>query len=175
MNLFGYGSHTFLNEFIRKNKCQRILEIGVADGENAKSMVLVASENLPISDVEYYGVDTFRWRNNHQITRIRHKLRKIGCQVTLFQGDSVHILPKIITKLPLMDLIFIDGGHSYLTVKSDWDHSKSLMHQKTAVFFHNYDYAGPKRVVETISRTNYKVIKIYPPMDYPSALVKITK
>jgi len=28
----GYGSHSFLNEYIRRNKCKRIMEIEVADG-----------------------------------------------------------------------------------------------------------------------------------------------
>ena len=30
-----YGSHSYLNEFIRENRCRKILEIGVYNGENA--------------------------------------------------------------------------------------------------------------------------------------------
>ncbi len=71
-----------------------------------------------------------------------------------------------------MDLIFIDGGHSYSTVKSDWENSKSLMHQETAVFLHNYDFPGPRRVVDNISRSNYLVKVIDPPSDCKTALVQ---
>lgn len=60
MSPFGYGSHCFLHEYIRRNSCKRIREIGVADGENARKMVMVASENFPAEEVEYYGFDFFR-------------------------------------------------------------------------------------------------------------------
>jgi hypothetical protein len=39
-----YGSHTYLNEYIRQNNCRKILEIGVYTGENAVSMVETALE-----------------------------------------------------------------------------------------------------------------------------------
>lgn len=172
MSSFGYESHSFLNEFIRQNKCQRIMEIGVENGENARNMLHFASKYFPASEVEYYGFDTFGWRNNHQMNCVKQKLEKIGCQFTLFRGDSVQTLPQIVKKLPMMDLIFIDGDHSYPTVKSDWENSTSLMHEKTAVFFHNYNFSGPKKVVDNIPRTVYHVTILDPPRDYPTALVK---
>ena len=54
-----YGSHSYLNEFIRKNRCMKILEIGVYNGENARSMVEAAIQNIPSHKVEYYGFDFF--------------------------------------------------------------------------------------------------------------------
>lgn len=172
MSPFGYGSHSFLNEYIRQNKCKRIMEIGVANGENAVKMVMVARENFPAEEVEYYGFDIFRWGNDSQMQLIRQKLEKTGCQYRLFRGDSAKILPETVKELPMMDLIFIDGGHSYTTVKSDWEKSKSLMHDETAVFFHNYDFSGPKRVVDNISQDEYWVKIIDPPWDCKTALVK---
>jgi len=41
-----YGSHEYLNEFITENKCRRIMEIGVYNGENAVSMIKTASNML---------------------------------------------------------------------------------------------------------------------------------
>jgi hypothetical protein len=148
------------------------MEIGVADGENARNMVMVASQHSPAEKVEYYGFDTFGKNDDYQMKKVRHKLKKTRCKSRLFKGDSVKFLPKIVNDLPKMDLIFIDGGHSYETVKSDWENSKSLMHNETAVFFHNYDFSGPKRVVDNISREEYQVKIIHPPSDYPTALVK---
>ena len=148
------------------------MEIGVADGENAKAMVIVASQNSPGREVEYYGFDTFGGNDDSQMKQVSQKLEKTGCKFRLFKGDSVKTLPKVIKIMPIMDLIFIDGGHSYPTVKSDWENSKSLMHNKTAVFFHNYDFSGPKRVVDSISREEYRVKILQPPSDPPTALVK---
>ena len=168
---FGYGSHSFLNEYIRRNSCKRIMEIGVEDGENAREMVSVASRNFSAEEVEYYGFDTFTGKDNSQMKWVRQKLKKTRCKFRLFKGDSVKILPKIVKNLPMMDLIFIDGGHSYTTVKSDWENSKSLMHDETAVFFHNYDFSGVKRVVNNISREEYQVKIIHPSSDYDTAFV----
>lgn len=168
----GYGSHSFLNEYIRRNSCKKIMEIGVADGENARTMVTVTSRNFPAEVLEYYGFDTFVGNNDSQLERVRQKLKKTGCKFKLFKGDSMETLPKIVKELPKMDLIFIDGGHSYPTVKSDWENSKSLMHDETAVFFHNFDLSGVKRVVDGIPRETYHVKILHPPSDCETALVK---
>ena len=168
----GYGSHSFLNEYILRNSCKKIMEIGVAAGENATKMVMVASRNFPAEEVEYYGFDTFGGKDDSQMKQVRQKLEKTGCKFRLFKGDSVKKLPKVLKNLPTMDLIFIDGGHSYSTVKSDWENSEFLMNQDTAVFFHNYDFSGPKRVVDDISREEYRVEILHPPMDYATALVR---
>lgn len=134
-----YGSHSFLNDYIRKNNCKRIMEIGVLNGENARTMVEVAIQNFPLEEVEYYGFDFFSGYESHEVGR---KLRKIGCKFKLFKGDTVDTLPQAVKILPKMDLIFIDGGKSYTEAKSDWKYSKTLMHDGTVVFVHNYDFSG---------------------------------
>jgi len=166
----GYGSHSFLNEYISENKCKRIMEIGVADGENARTMMTVAIRNFSPEEVEYYGFDLFD--DDSRMEQVRQKLRETGCKFKLFKGDSVQTLPRELKTLPEMDLIFIDGGHSYATAKSDWENSKSLIHNKTAVFFHNYNFSGLKRVVDNISREEYRVKIIHPSSDYDTAFVK---
>lgn len=165
----GYGAHSFLNEYIGKNKCKRIMEIGVADGKNAKAMVMVAIRNFSPAEVHYYGFDLFE---GNRIDQVRQKLEETGCKFELFKGDSIEILPKVVRILPKMDLIFIDGGHSYETVKSDWENSSSLMHNETSVFFHNYTFLGVKKVVDNISREEYQVKIIHAPSDYDTALVR---
>lgn len=165
----GYGFHSFLNEYIQENKCRRIMEIGVADGENATNMIKAAKQNHPPEEVEYYGFDLFVGNSDSEI---KQKLKKTGCKFKLFKGDSVRTLPKVTKTLPKMDLIFIDGGHSYTTAKSDWKNSKTLMHDETAVFFHNYDFPGVKNVVDDIPREDYRVKIKHPKSDYDTALVK---
>ncbi|KXB01225.1 hypothetical protein AKJ44_02780 [candidate division MSBL1 archaeon SCGC-AAA261F17] len=115
----GYGSHSFLNEYIVRNSCKKIMEIGVAGGENAKTMVKAASQNSPVDKIEYYGFDTFGGKDNSRMKNVSRKLESTGCKFRLFKGNSIETLPEAVKSLPLMDFIFIDGGHSYQAVKSD--------------------------------------------------------
>ena len=63
----GYGSHSFLNEYINENKCKKVMEIGVADGENARTMLMTAIRNFSPEEVEYYGFDLFGGNDDSRI------------------------------------------------------------------------------------------------------------
>jgi predicted O-methyltransferase YrrM len=164
-----YGSHPFLNDYIRKNNCKRIAEVGVLNGENARTMVEVAIQNSPAEEVEYYGFDFF---SGYTSGEVEQKLREIGCKFKLFKGNTVETLPKAVKTLPKMDLIFIDGGKSYAEARSDWENSKTLMHDGTAVFIHNYEYSGVRRMVDNISKDEYQVKIIHAPSDADTALIR---
>ncbi|KXA91027.1 hypothetical protein AKJ40_04590 [candidate division MSBL1 archaeon SCGC-AAA259M10] len=148
------------------------MEIGVDTGDNAVSMVKSAMKNFPPEKIEYYGFDTFSGKNNNQLERVKRRLSKTGCRFELYKGDSTETLPRNIGDLTKMDLIFIDGGHAYQVTKSDWENSKVLMHSNTAVFFHNYDFSGPKKVVDDIPRKKFNVEILDPPSDCRTGLVK---
>ena len=163
-----YGSHSFLNAYIRENRCRRIMEVGVYNGENAKTMVEVAIQNSPADEVEYYGFDFFSGREYQEV---RRKLEKTGCKFQLFRGDTLDTLPESVKKLPKMDVIFIDGGKSYMEASSDWDNARTLMHERTAVFVHNYEFTGVKRMVDNIPREEYQVRFIHPGWEGETALV----
>ena len=100
------------------------MEIGVLNGENAKTMVEAALQNVAPTAVEYYGFDYF---NRSQFNEVQSKLEKTGCTFALFQGDSTSTLPKVLHTLPKMDVIFIDGGKTRAEAFSDWDASKTLI------------------------------------------------
>lgn len=168
MGRSGYGRHSFLNEYIRENEVKKIMEIGVKNGENAKNMVGEAIKDFAPEEVKYFGFDTF---DGDKKKRTEEKLSETGCGFELFEGDSKETLPEKVNILPKMDLIFIDGGHGYEVVKSDWENSKKLIHSDTAVFFHNYDFSGPGRVVDEISVRDFTVEILDPESDYRTAFV----
>ena len=164
-----YGSHSFLNAYIRENHCKKIMEIGVYNGENAKTMVEVAVRNSTADEVEYYGFDFFSGREYQEL---KQKLESTGCKFQLFKGDTLDTLPESVRKLPMMDVIFIDGGKSYREARSDWENARTLMHERTALFVHNYEFAGVKRMVDKIPREEYEVKIIRPPLDCRTALIR---
>jgi hypothetical protein len=146
------------------------MEIGVLNGDNAKTMITAACQHVAPSEVEYYGFDFFhRW----PFIDVQAKLEPLGCTVNLFRGDSTTVLPKVLHTLPTMDVIFIDGGKSRTEASSDWEASQTLMHDHTAVFVHNYGFAGVRWMVDQISRDNFHVTILHPPGD--AATARITK
>ena len=145
------------------------MEIGVLNGENARTMVEVAMRNSPPGEAEYYGFDFF---SGYEYREVEQKLKKMGCKFKLYKGDTMDTLPEIVKTLPKMDLIFIDGGKSYPNARSDWENSKTLMHDGTAVFVHNYEFSGVRRMVDSISRDEYQVKIIRPTSDSDTALIK---
>ena len=67
------------------------MEIGIADGENARKMVNAAKENFLAKEITYYGFDIFEWYTwdrDSQIRLVSQKLSVAGCQFNLFKGDS---------------------------------------------------------------------------------------
>lgn len=149
-----YGYHDYLTNFIRTTRSRKIMEIGVYDGDNAVDMVRAASEVSPPDTVEYYGFDYFE---NYSEAQISGKLKATGCRYRLFRGDTLETLPRAISELPYMDLIFIDGGKSYTEAQNDWEHSMRLMHEATAVYVHNYDFQGVRRMVDGVSKKKHEV------------------
>lgn len=164
-----YGSHPYLNEYIRNNDCTKIMEIGIYTGENAVSMVQTAIERATApQEVEYYGFDLFWNASSDQVGR---KLAKLGCTFELFEGNTLETLPRSVASLPKMDLIFIDGGKSLKEAMSDWENSELLLHDRTGVFVHNADFAGVRRMLDQVSRDKYQVEIFQVPSEGRVALI----
>ena len=62
-----------------------------------------------------------------------------------FSTDVVEAVRKITRRI---DLLFIDGDHSYSAVKADWDTYKNFLVPGSIVIFHDYGWAaGVRRLV----------------------------
>ncbi len=149
-----YGYHSYLRDYIRTHRCRRIMEIGVYDGDNAVDLIKAASEVSPIGTVEYYGFDFF---DNYSEAQVARKLGVTGCRYRLFKGDTLETLPQAVGDLPVMDLIFIDGGKSYEEAQSDWIHSSRLMGEGSVAFVHNYDFPDVRMMVDGVPKKEYDV------------------
>ncbi|MEM2093925.1 MAG: hypothetical protein QXI32_01350 [Candidatus Bathyarchaeia archaeon] len=56
--------------------------------------------------------------------------------------------------------------------KSDLEHSRTIMHDGTAVFVHSYEIPNVRRMVDSISREEYQEEIISPHYDSDTALIK---
>ena len=166
-----YGSHAYLNAFIKENGCRKIMEIGVYNGENARSMIRAAAENTPPDTITYYGFDTFA---HYSASRVGRKLDETGCRYTLIEGDTMVTLPEAVKTLPKMDVIFIDAGKSYREAKNDWGYSAQLMHSWTGVYVHNVGFPGVGRMIDEVPRDKYIIETFYAPAEGSVAPVSYT-
>ncbi len=155
----GKRRYRYLLEAVRQARPRRILEIGTWKGKHAQLMIECA---LEFGEAEYYGFDLFercpieefpkaQW--TVPLEKIKAVLEKTGAKIHLFKGDTRRTLAE--TRLPLMDFIFIDGGHSLETVRNDWEHCKKLMHAGTVLIFDDYwdrGDGGCKPLVENVIR-----------------------
>lgn len=132
---------------IHRTQARRILEIGTYKGGHAEQMILAAAEHRPVTEVEYVGFDMFDAAPAHEMTgrtvpppmaTVERRLCSTEARVTLVKGDTRVTLPAIAGQLGIFDVIFIDGGHSEGTVRSDWTNVQPCIGPQTVVFFDDY-------------------------------------
>lgn len=64
------------------------------------------------------------------------------------RGFSTTVVNQILIQTETVDLLFIDGDHSYQGVKSDWEAYKIFLKAGSIVIFHDWGWAeGVKRVI----------------------------
>jgi predicted O-methyltransferase YrrM len=134
-----------LADMIRFYKPSTILETGTWNGGRAVEMALAAFENT--DKVHYIGFDLFEEateesdayemnsKAHNMVEAVEKRLHdfavrmvKTGKEFTfeLYKGDSKKTLPAC-ERLKDVDFAYIDGGHSYETVKADWENIKDYI------------------------------------------------
>ena len=179
---FGFDRKRSLIKYIRANEPKSILEIGVFNGIFASKMLKAASIND--NKIRYVGVDLFLnlqttqnyhdevslWPDTHEKVLAKLKFENPNCEIQLCVGDSRQILKSFQHKF---DLIFIDGGHSENTVRTDFENSVKLLNSQGTIFLDDYtNFLGVKfgkfgirNFVKSIDRNIFEV-KIYKNRDF---------
>ena len=153
------------------------MEIGTYKGVNSYRMIETAKLFFPVNEIEYYGFDLFEEATNGKLeyefskgaplslSHVKLKLEKTGAKIFLFKGNTRKILPKVVKDLPIMDFVFIDGGHSIETIENDWKNVQEVMNENTVVIFddfYNIDDVGCRKIIEKLDRHNFEVTILQP-------------
>jgi len=65
------------------------------------------------------------------------------------RGSSIDVVDEVAARVKSLDLLFIDGDHSYAGVKADWDAYKRFLRPGSIIVFHDSGWAeGVKRVIQ---------------------------
>ena len=74
--------------------------------------------------------------------------------VEILKGDSKEIIP--ILDLTDIDYVFIDGGHSYETVKNDLNNCKAIIDNNGIILCDDYNLSYAPGVKEAIDEFSFK-------------------
>ncbi len=170
----------FLLKLIHEFRPKNFLEIGVLEGVTSRN-VCEQLNQINNGNFNYFGIDLFgddlTQNNRKEFTPISYKinnplkwiyfkiilrmdpnskecvkylLKKFKNNVKILQGYSKNILSKM--DLRIIDFVFLDGGHSYETVKNDLDLLTANLKKNSIIICDDYNinHYGVKKAVDEI-------------------------
>ena len=179
-------SANLLLDQIYKNKPKNFLEVGVYQGVTARNVCEVLKE-IYQNEFKYIGIDLFstsnllfdkkektlkqqkisnpfknfyfnflRKENLNSKKAVSKLLKKFNNNISLYEGYSDKILNSI--DISYIDMVFLDGGHSYENVKKDVKILITKLKKNKIIICDDYDQKsyGVKRAVDEL-RLEYKI------------------
>ena len=167
-----------LYNYLANHECCDILEIGTNTGTNAIAMIRQAAKKVPEDMINYYGFDLFEELNRELIDRefsfdrsgnaeeVKKMIEKnTKAKAHIFKGNTNITLPEYIKTLPMMDVVYIDGGHSIDTIENDWRYCQEVLSQGGIAFFDDYfpemPFIGCKVTIDKIDRSKF-IVEVLP-------------
>lgn len=151
---FNVESHMTLNERLVLYKLSTdtpvIAEIGSYIGASACCFGAAASadKNTQIVCIDTWNNDAMSEGNRDTWAEFKKNTSSFSKLVVPVRGFSTDVVEQVRKIVPSLDLLFIDGDHSYEGVKADWEAYKDFLRPGSIVVFHDYGWAeGVKRVV----------------------------
>lgn len=176
-----------LIKLIYEAKPKNFLEVGILEGATSRN-ICEALNDIHNQSFTFIGIDLFgedevlnntkeytpiskkisnplKWIYFKLILKmdpnskkcVEHLLRKFKNSIQLYKGYSKNILRQI--DLAKIDFVFLDGGHSYETVKEDLNILTSKLKKNSIIICDDYNatHYGVKKAVDEI-RENYQFI-----------------
>ncbi len=159
------GVGNFFLEEIRKKKPKIFLEVGVFHGVTARNVCELLYE-IHKNDFKYIGLDLFeeteenksevipstffsnpfkriyfsyiKKYNPYTKEGVEDLLKKFKDNINLIKGNSNLILKKI--DMSKVDYVFLDGGHSYETVKNDLECCMEVINSNGTILCDDYNF-----------------------------------
>lgn len=127
-----------------------IAEIGSYTGASACCFgaALVSSSTSKVICIDTWNNDAMTEGNRDTWKEFQNNTHEYKSCIYPIRGFSTDVVQSVQTVANSLDVLFIDGDHSYTGVKADWEAYKSFLKAGSTVIFHDYGWAeGVKRVV----------------------------
>ena len=163
-----------LIELVAQRKPDTIVEIGTWNGHRAIEM-------CRINDSYYYGFDLFEdateetdrkeknVKPHFSLAEVDELLTREGIRHELFKGDTKETFRQWVEGQEPVDFIFIDGGHSVETIRSDLENALRISDGSTVIVLDDWyegidtSEVGCNRVLEEMG-LEYEVLPIADPV-----------
>jgi predicted O-methyltransferase YrrM len=153
-----------------------ILEIGVYKGNLAIRMILSAKTS------RYVGIDLFSEMSdtflNREVSPVPDSIQTIHDRLRKFESANIQLLPGyskevLRTLSQKFDVIIIDGGHSYETVKEDFWLSLNLLKESGEIILDDWTNMygvqkgyGVRHLTEELMKVDFLKVKVLNNFDF---------
>jgi len=151
---FSVETHLTISEQVKLYKLSKtskfIAEIGSYIGASACCFGTAARDNSEkkIICIDTWNNDAMSEGNRDTWSEFKTNTSSFNKNILPVRGFSTDVVEKVRMISPTLDLLFIDGDHSYEGVKADWEAYKAFLRPGAIVVFHDYGWAeGVKRVI----------------------------
>tara|TARA_B100000963_G_C22459982_1_gene595194 strand:- start:79 stop:705 length:627 start_codon:yes stop_codon:yes gene_type:complete len=182
------GVGDFLLEEIRKKSPKIFLEVGVFHGVTARNVCELLYK-IHKDDFRYIGLDLFEENNENKSEvipstlfsnpfkkiyfeyikkqnpyskeAVEDLLKKFKNNINLIKGNSNLILKKV--DMSKIDYVFLDGGHSYNTIKNDLECCLEVVQSSGTIMCDDYNFGhlpDVKKAIDEFVKDNQLNCKI---------------
>jgi predicted O-methyltransferase YrrM len=137
--------------FLLANDRKYIMEIGSYIGASACCFgaALKKAGSGKIICIDTWNNDAMTEGNRDTWQEFQNNTVSYKEQIIPIRGYSTNVVDEVAAHVNTLDLLFIDGDHSYEGVKADWEAYKHFLCPGSIVAFHDSGWAeGVKRVIE---------------------------
>lgn len=148
-----------LREYLLNNHAKDTLEIGLAYGGSAMTILSTLKEIYPDSEFSHSAIDPMQnttWKGSS--LRV---IKEIGLNphFIFHEGFSSLVLPKLIEHGKKYDLIYIDGSHIFEDVFVDFYFSATLLRVGGVLLLDDSTDPHVKKVNRFVTRNYAKILK----------------
>lgn len=147
----------------RKN----VLEIGSYVGASACCFGAALKKNGAgnLICVDTWNNDSMTEGNRDTWQEFLNNTASFKMHIVPVRGFSTNVVDEVAKHIKSIDLLFIDGDHSYEGVRADWDAYKEFLWTGSVVVLHDWGWAeGVKRLIEEDIKPNVTACQGLPNM-----------
>lgn len=150
---------------ILRQKCRKILQIGIGDGQRALRMIRAAGRHHSRGAVQYAGIDLFESRSSVglwspevsqsvptglTLKQAYRLLKPSGARVRLIPGDVYEALKRSANALGQIDLVVISADQHGECLERSWFYFPRMLHKQSCVLLETREPGSAESTLKVV-------------------------